>query len=66
MLLRKLRDYYGQNRSTEGLFGETGVLSSIVKTFVDVGNIYTQHEPKLKRTLNNVFSGKLDEAKYPY
>ncbi|GET93296.1 vacuolar protein sorting-associated protein, putative [Leishmania tarentolae] len=66
LLLRKLRQYYGQHRSTDRLFAATGVMAKIVKTFVDVGNIYTQHEPVLKRTLQQLYSGQLDTALYPY
>ncbi|PBJ67879.1 putative vacuolar protein sorting-associated protein [Trypanosoma cruzi] len=63
--LRKLDQYSGE-RSTDELFGATGVMASIVKTFVDVGNIYTQHEPVLKRTLLQLFSGRLPIDQYPY
>ncbi|RNF11956.1 putative vacuolar protein sorting-associated protein [Trypanosoma conorhini] len=63
--LRKLTQYSGE-RHTEELFGATGVMASIVKTFVDVGNIYTQHEPVLKRTLLQLFSGRLSLEQYPY
>nr|CCC93818.1 putative vacuolar protein sorting-associated protein 45 [Trypanosoma congolense IL3000] len=63
--LRKLQQYHGE-RPTDELFGETGVLASIVKTFVDSGNVYTQHEAVLKRTLLQLFSGKLPLEQYPY
>ncbi|KAK7199940.1 vacuolar protein sorting-associated protein 45- like protein [Novymonas esmeraldas] len=66
LLLRKLRHYYGPQRPTDRLFAATGVMAKIVKTFVDVGNIYTQHEPVLKRTLQQLFSGQLDPSSYPY
>ncbi|CAJ1012709.1 putative Sec1 family [Leishmania naiffi] len=66
LLLRKLRQYYGHHRATDRLFAATGVMAKIVKTFVDVGNIYTQHEPVLKRTLQQLYSGQLDTASYPY
>ncbi|ORC92941.1 putative vacuolar protein sorting-associated protein [Trypanosoma theileri] len=63
--LRKLQQYRS-DKSTDELFGATGVMASIVKTFVDVGNIYTQHEPVLKRILLQLFSGKLPLDQYPY
>ncbi|KAH9581941.1 Sec1-like protein [Trypanosoma melophagium] len=63
--LRKLQQYRS-DKSTDELFGATGVMASIVKTFVDVGNIYTQHEPALKRTLLQLFSGRLPLDQYPY
>ncbi|KAG5464792.1 hypothetical protein LSCM4_00233 [Leishmania orientalis] len=66
LILRKLRQYYGHDRLTDRLFAATGVMAKIVKTFVDVGNIYTQHEPVLKRTLQQLYSGQLETAAYPY
>lgn len=65
LLLRKAREYFG-DRSVAPLFATTGVMSSIVKTFSDVGNIYTQHEPALKKTLHALLSGKLDADQFPY
>ncbi|SCU71124.1 vacuolar protein sorting-associated protein 45, putative [Trypanosoma equiperdum] len=64
-LLRKLRQYNG-DRPTEELFGATGVIATIVKSFVDSENIYTQHEAVLKRTLLQLFSGRLPVEQYPY
>lgn len=66
LLLSKLRQYYGLHRNADRLFAATGVMAQIVKTFVDVGNIYTQHEPVLKRTLQQLYSGQLNTASYPY
>ncbi|KAG5490099.1 hypothetical protein JKF63_00218 [Porcisia hertigi] len=66
LLLRKLWQYYGHNKLSNRLFADTGVMAKIVKTFVDVGNIYTQHEPVLKRTLQQLYSGQLATASYPY
>jgi vacuolar protein sorting-associated protein 45 len=66
LILRKLRQYYGVNRPTDRLFAATGVMATIMKTLVDVGNIYTQHEPVLRRTLQQLLSGQLDAAAYPY
>ncbi|KAG8346353.1 putative vacuolar protein sorting-associated protein 45-like protein [Trypanosoma vivax] len=63
--LRKLQQYC-KGRNVEEFFGETGVMASIVKNFAGVGNIYTQHEPVLKRTLLHLFSGRLSAAQYPY
>ncbi|CCW66944.1 unnamed protein product [Phytomonas sp. Hart1] len=65
-LLQKLRSYYGRDRPVEGLFADTGIMDVIVKTFVDSGNIYTRHEPVLKRTLQHLLSGRLDLNTYPY
>lgn len=66
LILRKLRDYYGVNRPTDRLFAATGVMAAIMKTLVDVGNIYTQHQPVLRRTLQQLYSGQLDAAAFPY
>jgi vacuolar protein sorting-associated protein 45 len=64
-MLRKMREYYGE-RPTDYLFASTGVMSSIAKTFVDVGNIYTQHEPVLKKMLTSLAQGRLDAEQFPY
>ncbi|KPI88587.1 vacuolar protein sorting-associated protein 45- like protein [Leptomonas seymouri] len=66
LVLQKLRQYYGVSRPTDRLFAATGVMATIMKTLVDVGNIYTQHEPVLKRTLLQLYSGQLELADYPY
>jgi vacuolar protein sorting-associated protein 45 len=64
-LLRKLREYYG-DRSIDPLFASSGVMASLAKTFsADVGNIYTQHEPTLKKLLHSAYLGKLDAELYP-
>lgn len=65
-LLRKVRAYYGSDTPTEPLFADTGVMATIAKNFMSTGNVYTQHEPVLKRTLQQVFSGRLDTSMYPY
>lgn len=65
LLIRKIRDYFG-DRPVDVLFASGGVMSSIVKTFSDVGNIYTQHEPALKKILHSMILGKLDADSYPY
>lgn len=68
LLLPKLRKYYfgTTNQPVDRLFAATGVMAAIVKTFADVGNIYTQHEPVLKKTLLQLYRGELDEGSYPY
>lgn len=63
--LRKLQQYCGEY-TTDELFGVTSVMASLVKTFVDSTNIYTQHEPVLKRTLLQLFGDRLSLEQYPY
>lgn len=65
LMLRKLREYYG-DRSVDVLFASSGMMASIVKTFSDVGNIYTQHEPALKKVLHSLITGKLESEQYPF
>jgi len=64
-LLGSIREYFG-DRPVDTLFASSGVMSSIVKTFSDVGNIYTQHEPALKKILHALVTGKLDDNVYAY
>jgi vacuolar protein sorting-associated protein 45 len=68
-MLQKLREYYGEGRSVEPLFGGKDVLSSLksfVKGMKDVENIYTSHEPLLKKHLTLLGQGKLDSNEFPY
>lgn len=68
-LIPKLREYYGANRSTDNLFATSGVIGSVasfVKGFTDIKNIFTQHEPVLKKTVLAAVQGKLDSELYPY
>lgn len=69
ILLRKAREYFGASRPTDSLFATSGVvgtLATLVRGFTDVKNLYTQHEPVLKRTVINAATGKLDAAQYPF
>ncbi|CCW60087.1 unnamed protein product [Phytomonas sp. EM1] len=65
-LLQKLRSYYGRDRLVDRLFADTGIVDTIVKSFVEAGNNYIRHEPVLKRTLQYLLSGRLDSNQYPY
>lgn len=67
MLVRNFRELFG-DRSPATIFN-TGVVKSVIsyiKGFKEEQNIYTQHEPLLKRTLTALAQGKLDNELYPY
>jgi hypothetical protein len=32
----------------------------------DIENVYTQHTPLLKSTVESIFSGKISNEKYPF
>lgn len=69
ILLRKAREYFGTSRPTDSLFASSGVvgsLATLVRGFSDVKNLYTQHEPVLKKTVINAATGKLDVTQYPF
>ena len=69
ILIRKAREYFGTGRPTDSLFASSGVvgsLATLVRGFSDVKNLYTQHEPVLKKTLINAATGKLDANHYPF
>lgn len=62
-----LRAYFG-SRNVNAAFN-SGVMKSVVsyiKGFKDEQNIYTQHEPLLRRTLVALAQGKLDAEQFPY
>lgn len=66
-LLDAVLDYAGENKRAPGLFGG-GIFSKLTKTFSSVGgvqNVYTQHQPVLSGTLQNLAGGKLKDSAYP-
>lgn len=66
--VRKLRKYYG-DRPTDQLFAASGMMASVVsfvKGMSEEGNIYTQHEPVLKKHLVALSQGKLSTDTFPY
>lgn len=66
--IRKLRDYYGSESPTGPLFPGGNVMQSVVsfvKGLSDERNIYTQHEPLLRRQVLALGQGKLDLQQYP-
>ena len=67
MLVRRLREFYG-DRNPETIFGG-GMMKAVIgmiKGFKEEQNIYTQHEPLLKKQLIALSQGKMDEAAMPY
>lgn len=68
-MVRKLREYFGETRPTDLLFASAGMMASVVsfvKGMSDVGNIYTQHVPVLKKHMQSLVQGKLDLEAYPF
>lgn len=72
-LVKNLRDYYTSGngaKSVDYLFATTnnvlGSVASFVKGFSDIKNIFTQHEPVLKKTVLAAGQGRLDVEQYPY
>jgi vacuolar protein sorting-associated protein 45 len=61
---------YGGNRvRSSDLFGNKSFLAFTKKTLKDlkgVQNVYTQHEPLLKQTLELLSKGRLKEAEFPF
>jgi vacuolar protein sorting-associated protein 45 len=65
--VQNLRAYFG-TRDVTATFN-SGVMKSVVsyiKGFKDEQNIFTQHEPLLKRNLQALALGKLDMERFPY
>lgn len=68
VLAQQLREYFG-DRNPATLFRPGGVVGSVVsmiKGFSEEQNIYTQHEPLMKRHITNIAQGKLDPEQFPY
>jgi hypothetical protein len=58
-------------RNNVGLFAdEDDSISHIIQlvkgNIKDIENVYTQHEPLLKKTITNIFSGKIQSEIYPF
>eukprot|EP01061_Rhynchopus_euleeides_P003596 TRINITY_DN12870_c0_g1_i4.p1 TRINITY_DN12870_c0_g1~~TRINITY_DN12870_c0_g1_i4.p1 ORF type:complete len:538 (+),score=237.67 TRINITY_DN12870_c0_g1_i4:107-1720(+) len=61
--------YGGEVQRASDLFDEkkfTSIIKKAVKGMQDVENVYTQHEPILKKTIQAAVSGKLSPDAFPY
>lgn len=68
-LIASLRDYAGTRRRSCDLFSNQSLLASFSNTvrrgIGGVENVYTQHEPLLVYTLDNLLRGRLTVAEFP-
>ena len=59
----------GSDRRTGDLFGDRNFLkraSKMAKTIRGVENVYTQHQPLLTQTIEELTKSRLKEADYPF
>eukprot|EP00659_Diplonema_papillatum_P011307 gene11307-17371_t len=67
--LDQVLEYGGAAKRASDLFDDkkfTSILRQAVKGLQDVENVYTQHEPLLKRTLRDILKSKLPLETFPY
>lgn len=68
-LIASLRDYAGTQRRSGDLFSNQSILASFSNTvrrgIGGVENVYTQHEPLLAYTLDDLLRGRLKVAEFP-
>ena len=67
--LAKVLAYGGAGARASDLFDDsklTSIIKRAVKGMQDVENVYTQHEPVLKKTITAVLNGKLSQELWPY
>ena len=69
-IVQKVQRYAGEAKRTSDLYGTKSVLnklgSQISREFKGVENVYTQHSPVLKATLESVIKGKMKESEFPF
>lgn len=69
-LVHNVMEYGGTHARQSDLFGTQDAVVKITKTFFKglsgVENVYTQHNPLLKETLEELIKGKLKESAFPY
>ncbi|XP_066994059.1 vacuolar protein sorting-associated protein 45 isoform X2 [Anabrus simplex] len=65
-----MKEYGGAHARQSDLFGTQDAVVKITKRFFKdlsgVENVYTQHNPLLKETLEDLIKGKLKESSFPY
>lgn len=68
-LIASLRDYAGAKQRSGDLFSNQSILASFSSTvrrgIGGVENVYTQHEPLLAYTLDDLLRGRLKVSEYP-
>ncbi|ESP05609.1 hypothetical protein LOTGIDRAFT_208594 [Lottia gigantea] len=68
-LVHAVLEYGGKRARGSDLFGNSdpsAITKRIMKGLKGVENVYTQHQPLLSSTLDQLIRGKLREASYPY
>ncbi|KAJ9600038.1 hypothetical protein L9F63_009655 [Diploptera punctata] len=69
-LVHSIMEYGGAHARQSDLFGTQDAVVKITKTFFKglsgVENVYTQHNPLVKETLEELIKGKLKETAFPY
>eukprot|EP00898_Chlorokybus_atmophyticus_P001079 jgi/Chlat1/1972/Chrsp158S02282 len=68
-LVYTLLRHAGESRRTGDLYGSktlTGVAKRLARGIKGVENVYTQHQPLLLQTVDNLLRGRLKEADYPF
>ncbi|KDR23959.1 Vacuolar protein sorting-associated protein 45 [Zootermopsis nevadensis] len=69
-LIYSVMEYGGTHARQSDLFGTQDAVVKITKTFFKglsgVENVYTQHNPLIKETLEELIKGKLKESSFPY
>lgn len=62
-------EYAGEAKRAPGLFSSGSFMSKLTQSFTGVTgvqNVYTQHQPALYHTLNNINTGKLKDVNFPF
>lgn len=69
MLVKEILKCAGEDNRTGDLFGNRNFFaraSKLVGGLKGADNVYTQHQPLLVQTLENLYKGKMKETDYPY
>jgi vacuolar protein sorting-associated protein 45 len=68
-LLDALLAYAGDAKRAAGLFNAGSIMAKMAKTFTNTvhgaENVYTQHQPLLFHTLNELAKGKIKDSVFP-
>jgi vacuolar protein sorting-associated protein 45 len=68
-LVKEIVKCAGEDSRTGDLFGNRNFFaraSKLVGGLKGADNVYTQHQPLLVQTLENLYKGKMKESDYPY
>ncbi|KAG5439375.1 hypothetical protein PCK2_000824 [Pneumocystis canis] len=68
-IVHTLLEYAGSNKRLDNMFESESFFSRAKSNFKesnDVGNVYTQHKPRLQHLLMSLIKGRLREQTHPY